>query len=229
MKIPRIIHQSWKTKEIPYDIYRKEWVESWKRHHPDWEYRLWTDEDNREFIARYYRWFLSIYDGYKHPICRADAARYFYLFHYGGLYADLDFECLKNVEPLLGDYGLVLSRMGSNDSFRHSISNAILMSSKHNIFWLLVFILLIKRRNYKYVEDITGPVVVFRAVALYRKLSWLWRLFGGVKIYPPKYLCPVDWQEKGVYNNSLDAVAIRQILAAHPEAYAITYWTHNWK
>ena len=36
------------------------------------------------------------YDGYTHPIQRADAARYFILFVHGGLYADLDYEPLIN-------------------------------------------------------------------------------------------------------------------------------------
>ena len=29
------------------------------------------------------------------PIIRADAARVFYMYHYGGVYVDLDFESLR--------------------------------------------------------------------------------------------------------------------------------------
>jgi mannosyltransferase OCH1-like enzyme len=41
--IPRIIHQTWKNAEIPYDIYDRQWVESWTRYQPDWLHVLWTD------------------------------------------------------------------------------------------------------------------------------------------------------------------------------------------
>ena len=110
--IPKIIHQTWETNNIPYDVYKKEWVESWKKNHPDWEYKLWTDEDRRALIKRHYLWFLKIYDSYELDIMRADAARYFILHYCGGLYADLDYECLKNIEPLISDYNLILTRMG---------------------------------------------------------------------------------------------------------------------
>ena len=36
-EIPRIIHQSWKTGEVPADMAR--WQASWRAHHADWEYR----------------------------------------------------------------------------------------------------------------------------------------------------------------------------------------------
>jgi len=44
-----IIQQTYKTAEI-----REEWrpyQASWKAHHPGWEYRFWTDQDNRSLIA----------------------------------------------------------------------------------------------------------------------------------------------------------------------------------
>jgi len=36
-EIPRIIHQSWKTSEVPEGMAR--WQASWRTHHADWEYR----------------------------------------------------------------------------------------------------------------------------------------------------------------------------------------------
>ena len=35
-----------------------------------------------------------MYDGYPNPIQRADASRLVYMYLFGGVYADLDFECL---------------------------------------------------------------------------------------------------------------------------------------
>ena len=93
-KIPKIIHQTWKSRDLPDNF--KKWSKIIKDLHPDWEYKLWTDEDNRNFIKNHYSWFLKTYDNYDVHIKRVDAVRYFYLYHYGGVYIDLDFICLKN-------------------------------------------------------------------------------------------------------------------------------------
>mgnify|MGYP003201655246 CR=1 FL=1 len=97
--IPKIIHQTYKTTDIP-----EHWKEGQRKCielHPDYEYHLWTDEMSREFIKEEYPWFLETFDGYKYPIERADAIRYFLLSHYGGIYIDLDDGCERKLDPLL--------------------------------------------------------------------------------------------------------------------------------
>lgn len=97
--IPRIIHQTYKTAEIP---------EKWKdcqKHcidlHKGYRYILWTDEKAREFIAQEYPWFVEQWDNYRYPIQRADALRYFVLHLYGGIYIDLDDGCRRPLDALL--------------------------------------------------------------------------------------------------------------------------------
>ena len=104
--IPPIIHQTWKNTYIPAEWQR--YQASWWQHHPQWTYRLWTDDDNRHFIHTYYAWFLPTYDAYPEAIMRVDAVRYFLLHHYGGVYVDLDFECIQPLAPLLSQAALVL-------------------------------------------------------------------------------------------------------------------------
>ena len=70
---------------------------------------LWTDASSREFIANEYPWFLDTFDGYTYPIQRADAIRYFVLYHYGGIYVDLDIGCLRPMDDLLY-YPVILPR-----------------------------------------------------------------------------------------------------------------------
>lgn len=99
MIIPKIIHQLWKDNVVP-ERYRA-LVETWRKHHPAWQYRLWTDAEIRAFVEREYPSFLPIFDEYRQNICRADAGRYLILRHFGGLYADLDAECLRPFDTLL--------------------------------------------------------------------------------------------------------------------------------
>ena len=97
--IPAIIHQIWKDEDIP-PVWRC-FAESWKRHHPEWEYRLWTDRSARNYVAENYPEALPAYDAFPYDIQRADFARYLILHGCGGVYADLDMECLRPVSPLL--------------------------------------------------------------------------------------------------------------------------------
>ncbi|KAL7540663.1 hypothetical protein ACHAXR_010280 [Thalassiosira sp. AJA248-18] len=99
-RIPKIIHQSYKSlSTLP-----KEWADTpprWKELHPTYEYKFWSDDDNRNLIQQYYPWFLETYDSYPAPIQRADAARYFAVLHFGGIYADMDILPIRPVDPLL--------------------------------------------------------------------------------------------------------------------------------
>ena len=47
----------------------------------------------RRLIEVHYPWFIEQYDGYSQEIMRINAARYFILYHHGGIYLDIDMEC----------------------------------------------------------------------------------------------------------------------------------------
>ena len=111
-----IIHQTWKNTRIPTHL--SSHSKSWRQHHPDWRYYLWTDDDNRDHIASHYPWFLDTYDSYPLAIQRVDAARYFIVYSLGGLYVDLDFRCFRNILPLIGEADLVL---GLESNEHHTI------------------------------------------------------------------------------------------------------------
>lgn len=102
IRIPKVLHQVWKNQDIP-----DKWQEPYQQCQDlnnqtnGWQYMLWTDEKARDFIAQQYPWFLDTFDGYKYDIMRADAIRYFVLYHHGGVYVDLDIGCLRNLDPLL--------------------------------------------------------------------------------------------------------------------------------
>ncbi|QPG75304.1 hypothetical protein FOA43_002655 [Brettanomyces nanus] len=97
--IPKIIHQTYKTEDVP-EIWRAG-QQRCKDLHPEYEYILWTDDMARKLIEEEYDWFLETWDSYKFPIERADAIRYFALVRYGGIYIDLDDGCERKLDPLL--------------------------------------------------------------------------------------------------------------------------------
>ncbi len=130
--IPRTIHQTWKTAEIP-ECWR-DFHDSWQRHHPTWEIRVWTDSDNRKLIVDHHPWFLATYDGFARDIQRVDAAKYFILYTHGGVYVDLDCECLAPIDDLVEKGGAVFGRTADR-----VIECAFMASSPGHPIWRLAF------------------------------------------------------------------------------------------
>lgn len=140
------IHQSWKTTTLPSKY--KTWSETWIKNHPTWEYKLWTDTDNRNLVEQHYPWFLPVYDAFDKNIFKVDSVRYLYMHAYGGIYSDLDAESLKSLNRFYGfsqnqtpvyDHGnprVILAYMGNDRYFRHGVPNAFLgATAPGHPFW----------------------------------------------------------------------------------------------
>src|SRR4051812_27998382 len=94
--IPKIVHQVWVTSAVP--AKSKKNSDSFKKHLPDWEYRLWDDQATGEFLNRYFPEQRTAYSKLATATQKTDLLRYMLLFVYGGLYADMDCECLRPID-----------------------------------------------------------------------------------------------------------------------------------
>lgn len=129
-RIPKILHQTWKDEYVP--MFLAELSQTWRSIHPDWEYILWTDKMNFQFVEKYYPEFMDIYLSYPNEIMRVDAVRYLILLKMGGLFVDLDYVCYKNFEEILSDVDLVFGEEPSEHCILHNkqliISNSLMAS-----------------------------------------------------------------------------------------------------
>jgi hypothetical protein len=80
--VTKLIHQSWSTTELPKKF--KHWSDGCREQHPDWEWVLWTDDDNDEMIREFLPWLLPAFEKLKGPIYRADLSRHAYMMLFGG-------------------------------------------------------------------------------------------------------------------------------------------------
>ena len=101
-KIPRIIHQTYKTSRLPYEL--TENVEKLKRMNPTFEYRFYNDEDCVNFIKDNYpeeklKLYLSINDSY--GPAKADYFRYLLMYKVGGVYLDIKSSTTTPLEETL--------------------------------------------------------------------------------------------------------------------------------
>jgi hypothetical protein len=162
--IPKIIHQT-----APSDItkWHSSWFEyqkSWKNHFSNYEYKIWTDEDLKNLIQKKYEWFFDTYNDYDINIKRIDAARYFLLYEYGGIYVDMDFECINNFEHEIPENTVSIAETGSLGVCR--MENALMISPKKHEFWTIVFDELVKNKN-SHVFTATGPILIEKCINIY--------------------------------------------------------------
>jgi len=251
--IPMLIHQSWKTSEVPSRF--KRWQKQWWTLHSEWDYHLWTDEDNRELVKQHYAWFLNTYDSFPMGIMRADSVRYLYMYHYGGIYADLDMEPLRRTELLLETLNLnqtknsaILAYMGTSYKFEHNVPNAWMISTPKHPFWLFCLTKMIELTalGVDTAEDLTGPVMLYKAMRDYneamRRITGVTESgveMGATNIFDltvlkPGLIYPYDWAKMNDLNSicwakeesTLDEQKCKSML---PDAYTITYWSHSWE
>ena len=92
--MPKKIHQIWLGGKLPDEF--KRYSDTWIKHHPDWEYKLWGDQDARDFKMMNRVQF----DSTTHIAQKSDIFRYEILRKEGGIYIDTDFECLRHFDDL---------------------------------------------------------------------------------------------------------------------------------
>jgi hypothetical protein len=163
--VPKILHLTWKSELLP--GLAVQWLKQWQRTNPDWEIWYWTDRRAKEFVSKYFPAY-TVFRRYKVAIERADAIRYFLLFHYGGVYADLDMEPLVSLNPIIDKYTCFLSQEPDEHSqllrpwflnkFRYLACNALMACrKKHPYFKYVINNLARNRAKYRETLDRTGP------------------------------------------------------------------------
>jgi hypothetical protein len=116
--IPRVIHRVWLGPDPVPEVF-EQYAESWRRHHPDWELRLWRDADLPALSCQAE---LERARGFK---TRYDITRLELLRQMGGVIIDLDVEALRPIGPLLGGVSAFVGRTSSGGRVGNQIIGAV--------------------------------------------------------------------------------------------------------
>jgi len=213
--IPKLIHQTAKTAEVP---------EKWRPYqktvqelHPDWTYKLWTDEDNLAFVTKEFPDFLDTYLKLPKNIMRADVIRYLLLYRLGGLYMDMDYEMLKPFDLNEHECMLCWESNGEFGPGNDKLAKAIMASAPGHPFFKLVIDELKAHpplADDADVEASTGPALITR---LFREKAQSsdWKIFTP----PHGVFIPFIPQNRRQYD----------ALVAKGVAYGIHYCTGTWR
>ena len=95
-QIPKIIHYCWFGRNLLPPLAEK-CIASWKKYLPDYEIKEWN-EDNFDVCMNTY-----IEEAYhlKKYAFVSDFARFYILYHHGGVYFDIDVEVIKPIDDIL--------------------------------------------------------------------------------------------------------------------------------
>lgn len=183
-KIPKVIHYFWFGKKDLPDIFDK-CFKSWKEHCPDYEIKLWTEENFDVNIIPYCK---HAYQKKKYAYV-SDYARLYILYTYGGIYLDIDVEMLKNIDNLLKNEcfmgfeernkvapGLILASVKGNKNIKNIMNiyeNFKKFPNKKHDICKITTKYLKEHKNLKNSDKI--------------------QQLDGITIYPKDYFCASDW------------------------------------
>ena len=131
--IPRIVHQLWRVDTVP-----RRWaaaVQSVRKYHKGWEYRLWTDSQIDAYVRSHHADFYPLFAGFNRHIMRIDVFRYLLMHDIGGLYCDLDYEFVRPFDYSAAELLLSLEYDESFGDDSNQVANYIFASVPGHPLW----------------------------------------------------------------------------------------------
>lgn len=230
MLIPKIIHQVWEGKDGPPPNFLLDVSQTWKEQHPDWMYVFWDGYKIDSFM-RTHSEYVDVYESYRYAVQRWDMIRYLVLYEYGGIYADLDYECIEPLDGLLENLSCCLASDPEEHArvFKksHIVTNAFMaVEAKHPFFKLILEHLLSDdpsgydiNDKFNYVLETTGPYMLTR---LYDHFDFN----DKVRLLPASVISPLTKHE--VLRCIRGQIPEEELEQKLQDAVAIHYFYGSW-
>ncbi len=227
--IPHIIHQIWSgiDGELPY--FFKMLGNTWRYHHPNWEYRLWDNDKINKFIFDFYPEYSEKYNNFKYNIQRWDAIRYLILYKFGGLYVDFDYECIKPIDQLIKNIECCFScepeqhciYFGKNTLF----NNALIGCNPENDFIKKIISEVFNPVDPHKHQDRNMEVLVSTGPLMLTNLYEKYELKKRIYLIPAYYVSPFSKKESKHFLSGNQNYDLKERLRI---AYAVHYFVGGW-
>lgn len=201
-KIPHIIHYCWFGGN-PLPELAKKCIASWKKFLPDYEIKEWNehnfDVNQVLFTKEAYR--------LKNYAFVSDYARFWILYHYGGVYFDTDVEVIRPIDDILarGSYLGFECQEGlptDNPHGRMAAGLGMAVAKGHPFFAQIV-------DHYQHIHFVRwngkSTAIVMHHTDMFLDYDHKVVLENGIVrvndmlIYPPEYFCPYDYFRKEMH------------------------------
>ena len=131
--IPKIFHLTTKDGKLNSDeaiILSKN-----KKIFKDWDFRIYSDVDNFKIIEQHFPEFVDKYNSIKKGVMKADIIRCLYLYLYGGIYIDTDYQFFKMIPNNWLNEKCVIPTEFFDSNNTPFLGNCIFFSEKGYPFW----------------------------------------------------------------------------------------------
>lgn len=205
--IPKVVHYCWfGSNQLPDDA--KKCIESWKKFFPEYEIKEWNE---RNFDVNCCDYVKEAYAAKKWAFV-SDYARFWILYHEGGLYFDTDVEVIKDMSNIIAQGAF----MGCETDDK---CNPGLGLGANPGLGLYKEILDYYEKIHFLIEGNTTETVVTHTSKILKSHGWVGNgeieQIEGVTIYPPEYFCPMDYK-----TGKLDIT---------PNTRSIHWYTASWQ
>lgn len=166
MSIPKYLHFIWIQGEENMNERDRNNIQNIRNLNPNWICKVWND-DNLISLLQSFPDLLNVYNNVDllehtniNPLAtKSDIGRRVILYQYGGVYMDVDVECVDNldniVNKILPQYDIAVSSL----HFLNRYGDSFIASIPSSPIWLLVFDNVLKAKSRKEVGDSFGLVV----------------------------------------------------------------------
>ena len=223
-KIPLKIHQIWiGPAKLPEKFI---WMmDTWKTKNPNFEYRLWTNEDIEAFGLEN----KDLFEKVSNWGAKSDIFRYEILYRYGGIYIDVDFECLTSLEPLHCKFEFYSCLIPTTSVAANGVIGSC---SGHPILRdcidKLKSVDLVNSNDYFEIMMKLGPYFLTDSIIRFLDRSSSEFVHDKVLILGSKYFFPFPSNLRFDYRKGL--ISRSKILSfVKSESYAIHYWANSWQ
>jgi mannosyltransferase OCH1-like enzyme len=236
--IPKIIHQIWWQGEDNIPKTYPNHTTSWKTINKDYKYYFWDEQKIKKLLKSYPKNIQKRFNEYPRMIQKIDMAKFIILHTYGGLYVDIDSECIKPINDLLKNKKIVLIEMNISGleklfSFGYlnglALQNGVMAGQKNHYFWIHCLNSLVNEDitqriyepHFRYILRTVGPALLTEAYKKYPNKK-------QITIISHNLVDPVSWCNYETLN-----CANKSCKQYYPNAYTIHHYgskssTNNW-
>lgn len=183
-KIPKVIHYCWFGKNPLPEVLEK-CLQSWKKYCPHYEIKLWTEENFDVNIIPYCK---QAYKQGKYAFV-SDYARLYILYHFGGIYLDIDVEMIKNIDDLLDNDCFMGFEEGGKVAPGLIIGAAKENSIIKNIMKIYEAFGSLPSKEHDICKITTKYLRENKELKSNNQLQ----ILDGITVYPKDYFCASDW------------------------------------
>lgn len=191
--IPKIIHYCWfGHNPLPQDA--QQYIASWRHYLPDYEIKEWNESNFDVTMIPYIK---EAYEAKKYAFV-SDFARFWILYHYGGLYFDTDVEVIRPLDDIIAKgafMGCELSPTDTQPTITVAPGLGLGVEAQHpfykemlDLYRTLHFLLPNGKLNLQTIVTITTD----RLMAHGLKVQKDEQTIAGITIYPKDYFCPIN-------------------------------------